>query len=141
MAKLRSVLSVTGAALLLALLGSNAAHADTPPAPDESNVIDLSGEVSLMGNCDTVGPVTLCGRINNRSSSDDDLWIINNWPPETANGAFVPPGGNSTTYFRDTDGVYIPTGCKGVRSLATDLGGGYWYKISNGQTWTIDLQC
>ncbi|MFC6090679.1 hypothetical protein [Saccharothrix lopnurensis] len=99
----------------------------------------LSGNgVEAMGpNC----AEPLCGKIKNSSSSDDDLWIINNWPPETASGAFLRPGETSSKYFKDTDGVYIPTGCKGVRDWAPDWDGGYWYKFSNLFSETVRFDC
>ncbi|GGS60849.1 hypothetical protein GCM10010156_19470 [Planobispora rosea] len=134
----KRITAAGGAALLLVLLGSTAAQAAPPPADESAsgNVVQL-GEPTPLGTC--TGP--LCGRVKNHSNSDTDLWIINNWPPETANGAFVKPGETSTKYFKDTDGFYIPTGCKGVRSWAPDLKGGYWYKINDLHSGTVKVDC
>ncbi|WP_206790299.1 hypothetical protein [Amycolatopsis sp. MtRt-6] len=105
-------------------------------------VVMFSAPASAAPVADTVectGPA--CGTIKNSSSSDGDLWIINNWPPENASGAFLRPGETSTKYFRDTDGVYIPSGCKGVRSWAPDWPGGVWYKFSDLFNETVRLDC
>jgi hypothetical protein len=93
--------------------------------------------VEPLGTCTAV----FCGRIKNSGSSDGDLLIINNWPPESASGAWLRPGETSTKYFKDTDGVYIPSGCKGVRDWAPDWSGGYWYKISDLFNETVRLDC
>jgi hypothetical protein len=141
--KVKSAMAVSGAAILMALLGSSAAHAAPPPA-DESrtgNVIDLGGGFSTQGNCTDIGIGELCGTVKNHSNSDTDLWVINNWPPETANGAFARPGESSKKYFKDTDGFYVPSGCKGKRSLAPDLAGGYWYKIPDTFNSTVEIVC
>jgi len=90
-----------------------------------------------FGTCTWV----FCGTVRNASNSDDDLWIIDNWPPENANGAFLPPGGNSRDHFKDTDGFYVPGWCKAVRDWAPDLDGGYWYKINDLFDETIRLEC
>ncbi|MDQ1292312.1 MAG: hypothetical protein QG608_190 [Actinomycetota bacterium] len=96
-----------------------------------------SGTVTPFGTC----TLAFCGTVRNASNSDTDLWIINNWPPENADGAFVPPGGTSRSYFKDTDGFYVPTGCKAVRDWAPDLSGGSWYKINDLFNETIRLDC
>jgi hypothetical protein len=95
------------------------------------------GTPEILGNC--TGP--LCGTIRNSNASDGDLWIIDNWPPERANGAFLKRGETSTKYFKDTDGVYIPSWCTGVRDWAPDFAGGYWYKVSDLFNETIRLDC
>ncbi|MBE8516093.1 hypothetical protein ILP97_00910 [Amycolatopsis sp. H6(2020)] len=101
-------------------------------------VVAFSAPESAAPVADTV---ECTGTIKNSTSSDGDLWIINSWPPEIASGAFLRPGEKSTKYFRDTDGVYIPSGCKGVRSWARDWPSGAWYKFSDLFDETVRLNC
>ncbi len=109
-----------------------------PAAAAGSTASGPGGDPVPLGTC-TAG--VICGTVQNAGGSDDDLWIINNWPPDTASGAFLSPGETSTKYFKDTDGFYIPTGCKGVRSWAPDLSGGAWYKMPDTFHSTIRLDC
>ncbi|CAM3574343.1 hypothetical protein KIPE111705_14770 [Kibdelosporangium persicum] len=106
-------------------------------SPTQASAAPATDTVQPLGTCTLV----FCGRIKNSGSSDGDLWIIDNWPPENASGAFLRPGETSTKYFKDTDGVYIPTGCKGVRDWAPDWSGGAWYKFSNLFDETVRLDC
>lgn len=93
-------------------------------------------EVGIQGGCDYVAGQELCGRVVNNSGSDKWMAVANDWNcggSGTACGTKVRlyPGDYSTDYFRDADGVYIPSGCVAQDDLGQWYGGGKWSKIIN----------
>lgn len=68
--------------------------------------------VAEAGPLCTYSAGIICGRITNNSPVG--IGLIPNWGPDSQNGygggwyqAILPPGWNSSSFYQDTDGIYI----------------------------------
>jgi hypothetical protein len=124
-----------------AAAGPAAASAQAPAAQlaaAPAATAPAGGPTALRGECTLI----FCGWVGNSSSSATYIVATDNWPPSNGNWQYLYPGQGSP--FRDTDGFYVPTGCRAVPQGAQappTYYGGQWHKISDLFSYTVRVSC
>jgi hypothetical protein len=85
------------------------------------------------------------GVVINSPNSANGFHITHNWcgSPGGPCGsyAYLFPGQSSLSFWADTDGIMIPSGCAGFVSGRWTYEGGRWYKITDVVHSTITVNC
>jgi len=120
------------------------------PAAYAGGAGGLAGAPAAYGGCNYGAGQELCGRVINDSGHWVEIaedWcggVTSGGPCSDTDKRRLNPGGLSTDYFRDTDGLYIPNGCV---AFTTHTGrpvlSSGWHKIFNniGYQRVVGMSC